>query len=54
MNYTDNDYFDTYMLVSEAKALLKLYFENGRPEEMSGLVERILMEGDKLGIDFEL
>ena len=51
--YRDNDFFDTDICVSEAKCLLELYFENGRPEEMSGLVERILMEGEKLGIDFE-
>ena len=57
MNYTDNDVFDTYMLVSEAKALLKYFDENGYrnlPEALDGFDERIRMQLAELGIDFEL
>lgn len=48
MNYTDNDDFDTYMLVSEAKALLNLEL----PEALGGFGERIRMKLEELGIDF--
>ena len=55
MNYTDNDEFDTYMLVSEAKALLKYFDENGYwnlPEALGGFDERIRMKLEELEIDF--
>lgn len=52
--YRDNDNFDTYMLVSEAKALLKYFKENGYqnlPEALHGLYERVCMELSKYYID---
>ena len=51
--YRDEDEFDTYILVSEAKALLKYIDENRDiPNEMGGLVERICIKLEELGIDF--